>query len=93
MKATKRAAGAIVLLTVAALSACSTQIPGAPVSPAPKSERGLEKFYSQKVDWGSCAAMAKADDVDDYDPRMELRPADGMRQGHRPGRLQRSRCR
>lgn len=71
MMASKRAAGATVLLTVVALSGCSSTIPGSPASSAPKAERGLEKFYNQKIDWGSCTAIAKADGVDDYDPSMQ----------------------
>jgi pimeloyl-ACP methyl ester carboxylesterase len=71
MKAKKRAAAGAALLTVAVLSACSTQIPGAPVPSTSSAPGELQKYYGQTVKWGSCAEIARADDVEEYDPRME----------------------
>lgn len=42
-------------------------------TPAPKPGGGapspaLERYYTQKVEWGSCASFAKTDDVSKFDP-------------------------
>ncbi|GAB3128011.1 alpha/beta hydrolase [Tsukamurella serpentis] len=39
--------------------------PGAP----PTSVPGLKKYYEQKLAWGSCTEMAKADEVAAFDPK------------------------
>jgi len=67
------------LLAAAALAACSSTVAGsavpvdqsgggaadASVSPAPV-PAGLEEFYSQELDWGSCAKLATSDDLKFY---------------------------
>ncbi len=40
-------------------SRTQTAVPGVPAA--------LQKYYGQQLDWGSCAAMAREDDVTDYD--------------------------
>ena len=69
------------LLAAAALAACSSTVAGsavpvdqsgggaadASVSPAPV-PAGLEEFYSQELDWGSCAKLATSDDTSSTGP-------------------------
>ncbi|TWS19732.1 alpha/beta hydrolase [Tsukamurella asaccharolytica] len=66
---------AIAVVSVAVLAGCSVQIDGtaepAGGSSARSSEQGvpagLQKYYGQTIEWGSCAAIAKADAVTEYD--------------------------
>ncbi|MGC5023512.1 alpha/beta hydrolase [Tsukamurella sp. DT100] len=82
MKAGKPLLAATAVLAAAVLAGCSVQIGGtaepaggssAPGSATPTRTSGagvpavLGKYYGQKVEWGSCAAIAKADDITEYD--------------------------
>ncbi|MEC4613636.1 alpha/beta hydrolase [Tsukamurella tyrosinosolvens] len=82
MKAGKPLLTALAVLSAAALAGCSVQIGGtaepAGGSAAPStatttatSAAGvpapLQKYYGQQLAWGSCAAVAKADDITEYD--------------------------
>ncbi|MBS4102736.1 alpha/beta hydrolase [Tsukamurella paurometabola] len=82
MKAGKPVLTAVAVVSAAVLAGCSVQIAGtaepsggsaAPGSATPTSTRAagvpaaLQKYYGQKITWGSCAAMARADDIAEYD--------------------------
>lgn len=82
MKASKPLVSAIALLSAAVLAGCSAQIggnavptrstaaavsSGSPTSTAGGAGGGLQKYYGQQLAWGSCAEMAKTDDIQDYD--------------------------
>ncbi|CAM3867638.1 alpha/beta hydrolase [Tsukamurella ocularis] len=83
MKAGKPLLTALAVLSAAMLAGCSVQIGGTaepasgPAAPgtattsvrAPETgvPAALHKYYGQTIEWGSCAAMAKADDIAEYD--------------------------
>lgn len=82
MKARKPLVAAFALASAVTLAGCSVQIGGDPVpsesstvfggatepgGAAPSGPSGLKKYYGQKLDWGSCAEMAKTDEVQEYD--------------------------
>ncbi|KXO91133.1 alpha/beta hydrolase [Tsukamurella pseudospumae] len=82
MKARKLPFAALAVVSVVALAGCSVQIGGSP-APSDRSTvsggtagptstvagapSGLQKYYGQKLSWGSCAEMARTDDIDEYD--------------------------